>query len=122
MAVLSTGPIENNPVNGTRLTQLVTVRIVNRDPVSSSYLLILGYVLGVSREFYVIESIEITANGVVSRNYFADLNAFEFLFITDGVGEQNVAVSVWGKDASGQLVDAHRIVTQEKVASEDSLE
>ncbi|WP_340024827.1 hypothetical protein MHI24_06795 [Paenibacillus sp. FSL K6-1096] len=82
MAFLSTGPIENNPVNGTRPTQQVTVRIVNRSVESASSISIQGYYL----------------------------NGFEFTFvIPDNLADLNdpVQVSVWGKNSKGQLVTAH---------------
>ncbi|WP_241156683.1 hypothetical protein [Bacillus sp. FJAT-42376] len=40
MGILSTGPIENNPVNGVRPSQLVTVKVDNRDSANSSVVLI----------------------------------------------------------------------------------
>ncbi|MGC5773953.1 hypothetical protein [Paenibacillus pabuli] len=113
MAILSTGPIENNPVSGVRPTQQVTVRLVSRamDSVTVS---IQGYVLSTTRTLYVSEMISIAPNEAVTRDYFADLNAFEFVFGTSTEGTEEVGISVWGKQASGQLVDAHRVVEHER--------
>lgn len=113
MAILATGPIENSPVSGIRPTQLLTVKFINRDVVSNGTVLIQGYVLDGTRTLYVSEAFLIVANGVVTRNYFANLDAFEFIFTTGGAAEAQTEISVWGKQASGQLVDAHRIVVEE---------
>lgn len=113
MATLSTGPIDNSPVSGIRPTQFVTVKLVNRDPVNSATVAILGYVLSTTRTLYVNEENNIAPNGVLTRNYYADLDAFEFIFTTGALGEEEVEISVWGKQATGQLVDTHRVVAQE---------
>jgi len=118
MAILSTGPIENNPVSGVRPTQQVTIRLVSRAAVNSVTVSVQGYVLSTTRTLYVSEVIGIAPNEVVTRNYFADLDAFEFVFGTDVEGVEEVGISVWGKQASGQLVDAHRVVTHEKTVKD----
>lgn len=115
MAILATGPIENSAVGGIRPTQQVTVKIINRDAINTSTILIQGYILDGTRTLYVSEAFVIAANGVSTRNYFANLDGFEFVFTTGGAAEAQVEVSVWGKQASGQLVDAHRIVVEELV-------
>ncbi|MCM3170906.1 MULTISPECIES: hypothetical protein [unclassified Paenibacillus] len=113
MSILSTGPIENSPVSGVRPTQQVTIRLVNRANVDSVTILLQGYVLSTTRTLYVHEVISVAPNEVLSKNYFADLDAFEFTFETSTEGVEEVGISVWGKQASGQLVDAHRIVVHE---------
>lgn len=113
MAILFTGPIENSPVLGTRPTQLVTVKITNRDAVNNSSVLIQGYVLTGVRTLYVSQAINVLANEVVTLNYFANLDAYEFVFTTGGLAEELTEISVWGKQSTGQLVDAHRLVAQE---------
>lgn len=45
--------------------------------------------------------------------YFANLNAFEFVFTTEGPAVDQTDISVWGKGASGQLVVAHRLASSE---------
>jgi hypothetical protein len=114
MAILSTGPIENNPVSGVRPTQQVTIRLVSRTAVDSVTVSVQGYVLSTTRTLYVSEMISIAPNEALTRNYFADLDAFEFVFETSTEGAEEVGISVWGKQASGQLVDAHRVVEHEK--------
>ncbi|GAK40758.1 hypothetical protein TCA2_3248 [Paenibacillus sp. TCA20] len=114
MAILSTGPVQNNPVSGVRPTQQVTIRLVSRAAVDSLTVSVQGYALGTSRTLYVNEVISIAPNEVVTRSYFADLDAYEFVFETSMEGLEEVGVSVWGKQASGQLVEAHRVVVHEK--------
>lgn len=80
MAILSTGPIENNPVSGVRPTQQVTIRLVSRAEVDSVTVSIQGYVLSTTRTLYVSEVISIAPNEAVTRNYFADLDAIEFVW------------------------------------------
>ncbi|AIQ70726.1 hypothetical protein [Paenibacillus graminis] len=115
MAILSTGPIENNAVLGVRPTQLLTVKAVCRNTVDAVAVTIQGYVLGTTRMLYVNELINIGPNEAVTRNYFADLDGFEFIFTTGSADAEAVGISVWGKQSSGQLVDAHRVVEQENV-------
>lgn len=118
MAILSTGPIENNAVSGVRPTQQVTIRLVSRAAVDAASVSVQGYVLSTTRTLYVSELISIAPNEAVTRNYFADVDAFEFEFgvSADLVGD--VGISVWGKDSSGQLVDAHRVVEHEKTVQD----
>ena len=78
MATLSTGPIENNPVSGVRPTQQVTIRLANR-AADSLIVSVQGYVLSTTRTLYVSEVISIAPNEALTRNYFADLDAYEFV-------------------------------------------
>ncbi|WP_310829954.1 hypothetical protein [Paenibacillus pedocola] len=116
MAILSTGPVENNPVSGVRPTQSVTVRIVNLSSVSTAGLLIEGHYLNTLRNLYVSEVLSVAPNEALSRDYFADLDAFEFMFTTNGNVETELGISVWGKQADGQLAEVHRVVAHEKLA------
>ncbi|MFD2410881.1 hypothetical protein ACFSX3_13415, partial [Paenibacillus rhizoplanae] len=117
MAFLSTGPIENNPVSGVRPTQQVTVKIDNRSVSSAFSVSIQGYYLNAgTRVLYVSEVVQLAANQVITKNYYADFNGFEFIFVTsDSVTELSnvVQISVWGKSSTGQLVTAHRLVSEE---------
>jgi hypothetical protein len=116
MAFLSTGPIENNPVNGVRPTQQVTVKIDNRSVDSASSVSIQGYYLNAgTRVLYVSEVVQIATNQVITKNYYADFNGFEFIFVTPAnMTELSdfIQISVWGKSSTGQLVTAHRLVSE----------
>ncbi|PYY27888.1 exosporium glycoprotein BclB-related protein [Paenibacillus illinoisensis] len=114
MSFLSTGPIENNAVNGVRPTQTVTVRIDNRSDLTASSVQIQGYYMdGGLRVLYVSESFDIAPNQVVTNNYFANFDAFEFTFTTTTTVNDPIQVSVWGKSSTGSLVTAHRLVSSE---------
>ena len=114
MSFLSTGPIENNAVNGVRPTQLVTISIDNRSDITASSVLIQGYYMdGGMRTLYVSESINIAPNEVMNNDYFANFDAFEFTFTTTATVNDPIQVSVWGKSSTGSLVAAHRLVSSE---------
>lgn len=97
MAILSTGPIENNQVSGESPTQQLTVKIENRDSVNNASIMIQGYYLNGTRTLYILETIIISPNEVVTKNYYANFSAFEFIFTTSGVAEDQIEMSVWGK-------------------------
>ncbi|AIQ49034.1 hypothetical protein R70723_26370 [Paenibacillus sp. FSL R7-0273] len=113
MAILSTGPIENSPVSGVRPAQLVTIRINNRSSQTAASVLIEGFYFTGIRNLYVSEVINVAPDEAVTRNYFADLDGYEFVFTTSGIMDADLAVSVWGKQTDGQLVEAHRVASRE---------
>lgn len=117
LVLLSTGPISNPAVGGSRLTRTVLIKLDNRDPVNSSTVLIQGYRLNGTRIIFVLEQVNLAPNQVVTREYFANFDGFEFIFTTSGSAEANTQVSVWGRDVSGQLVAAHRLVADELLGS-----
>ncbi|NUU63404.1 hypothetical protein HPT30_23890, partial [Paenibacillus sp. JW14] len=110
MSTLSTGPIENGvlPVSGVRPTQQVIVKIDNRSTLTTTSVLIQGFYLNGVRTQYVLELLYVVPNQVITREYFADFDGFEFIFETplDGL-DDTIQISVWGVDAEGQLVTAH---------------
>lgn len=114
MAILSTGPIDNPLVLGVRQTQFVTVRIVN-STASVLNVLIEGYVLSTVATLYVSEVIILAPGGVATRNYFADLDAFEYRVTSPVIGVAGAEASVWGKGADGQPEAVHRLVLQELI-------
>ena len=114
MALFSTGPIDNSPILGIRQTQMVTVKAVNRDSLNPYNLVIQGFLLNGSRTMYVNEMVSLAPNQVLTMNYFADLDAFEFEFTTLEEVEAEIGISVWGKQVSGEIVEPHRIVAWEK--------
>ncbi|PYY27887.1 hypothetical protein [Paenibacillus illinoisensis] len=107
------GRLKTIPFPGLDPHNKVTIRLVSR-AADSLTVSVQGYVLSTTRTLYVSEVISIAPNEAVTRNYFADLAAYEFVFETSTEGAEQVGISVWGKQASGQLVDAHRVVDHEK--------
>ncbi|MFA9556962.1 hypothetical protein ACERII_06650 [Evansella sp. AB-rgal1] len=122
MAILSTGPIENNPVSGLRPTRQVTIKISNNSAVDSSTVTIQGFALNGSRTLYVSEQVSVAPNQVITRTYFGNLNAFEYFFTTSGPAEEETDISVWGKNAAGEPVAVHRLVSSELMNGDDSFE
>ncbi|AGX01991.1 hypothetical protein N288_02915 [Bacillus infantis NRRL B-14911] len=118
MRILSTGPIENNLVNGIRATQKLTIRFVNRNTVNPATVEVQGYRLDGTRSIYVLELFSLSPNQVITKDYYANLNAFEFIFIANGPGEEDTEISVWGKNNAGELIDIHRLVSSELLGSE----
>ncbi|NUU60546.1 hypothetical protein [Paenibacillus agri] len=113
MAILTTGPIVNTPVNGVRPTQTITIKIVNNDPVNTSTVLFEGYYLNGTRTLYVLEAFPVGPNEVITHNNYANLDGYEFLFTIGDDTAGQTEISVWGKNADGELVDAHRLVSSE---------
>ncbi|MDT9720872.1 YVTN family beta-propeller repeat-containing protein, partial [Paenibacillus sp. ClWae2A] len=115
MAILSTGPIENNisGITGIRPTQSVTVKIDNRNATDMFTVLLMGYYLNGVRTLYVEELLNVLPNQVITKDYYGNFDAFEFVFSTTDTAAPEAQISVWGKDAEGVLVAAHRLVSQE---------
>ncbi|KUP22592.1 hypothetical protein AWJ19_33595 [Paenibacillus sp. DMB5] len=115
MSFLSTGPIENNMVAGTRPTTQVTLRVDNRSSITASEVLVQAYyLLGGVRNLYVSETLTVAPNQVITNNYYADLDGFEFMFVTPtGPPDDPIQISLWGKNSAGELVTAHRLVSAE---------
>ncbi|SHN62660.1 hypothetical protein SAMN02745215_01219, partial [Desulfitobacterium chlororespirans DSM 11544] len=115
MAELTTGLIDNFPVAGVRPSVSVAIEITN-DGDSMETVEITGYyVNGSLKEIYVLEANNLNPNEAIIKEYFADLDSFEFVFSTSS---ETVVISVWGKDTEGALVAAHRVLPAEL----DSLE
>lgn len=112
MAQLSTGIIENTIDSlGARPSSSLAVRIANDDAIFAATVLINGYFLsGGTKTLYVQELLAIAPGNVVSKSYFAALDAIEFQFDTSS---DSVETSVWGKNSAGELNAAHRIVPAE---------
>lgn len=110
MAQLTTGLIENTPVSGVRPTSNLAVRVANDDTSTITVEIAGFFVSGTTKAQYVAELLGIPAGNVVSRNYFAQFDAFEFQFATSS---DAVEISVWGKNSQGALTTAQRIVPAE---------
>lgn len=117
MAVWNTGPIENNAVNGSRPTVSTTVKLTNQSTTQAVVVLTQGYNLTGTRELYIISQDEILPNTVMSKDYYSNLDSFEFVFNVTGGAVEDTEISVWGKGSSGQLTTPHRLVSAELVGS-----
>lgn len=97
MSYLSTGPIDNTMVGGIRPTQHVTIKIDNRSDVVSSTVLVQGYYMNGTRTMYVSQLVNVMPDQVVTTDYYADFDAFEFIFTTLSLVDDPIQISVWGK-------------------------
>lgn len=110
MTLLTTGLIENTVISGVRPTTDLVVRISNDDVVAVSVLIAGFFVTGPTKTQYVEELLNILPGNVTTRTYFAQFNAFEFQFTTSSIATE---ISLWGKNAAGDLTAAHRAVPEE---------
>ncbi|KJS03921.1 MAG: hypothetical protein VR68_00010 [Peptococcaceae bacterium BRH_c4a] len=110
MPNLTTSLIDNTSVAGVRPTSRLAVNITN-DDIATVVIGIEGfYQSGTTKVKYVEELFTLNAGEVTLKNYFALFDAFEFQFF---VSSEAVEISAWGKDATGNLVAAHRAVPLE---------
>lgn len=109
MPYLTTGLLSNPSVEGVRQSSTLSVNISN-DDTSTVAIQVEGFFQSeTTRLKYVEEFFTLTAGTVVLKNYFVPFNAFEFVFF---VSSQAVEVSVWSKDATGNLTSAHLVVAE----------
>ncbi|WP_445667570.1 exosporium glycoprotein BclB-related protein [Paenibacillus sp. FSL F4-0122] len=66
-----------------------------------------------TRTLYVSELVNVAPNQVITNDYYANFDSFEFLFTTPTMIDDPIQISVWGKSSTGQLVTAHRLVYSE---------
>lgn len=100
MALLTTGLIKNNEVSGVRPSSTFSIRMSNADPVSASIRVSGIYWTGTTNTEYVLDVLTLAPGEEVNLNYFAQLDAFEFRFITNSDG---IEISAWGGNAAGGL-------------------
>ncbi|SFS52356.1 hypothetical protein [Paenibacillus sp. 453mf] len=109
--LVTTGPILNNAVNGLRPVHMVTVKIINKSLTQNASISIQGYVLDQVRTNYVAEFFNLDPNAVYTNTYQANVEGYEFE--VSALDNDAIEISVWGKDASGQIVSAYRLVSSE---------
>ncbi|MHB1651431.1 MAG: hypothetical protein ACYCVD_03005 [Desulfitobacteriaceae bacterium] len=110
MLYVTTGILENAAVSGMRPTSTVALRITNDGLVNDSVQIIGFYLTGATKVQYVSEIITLAPGAVVTKSYYAQFDAMEFQFMTL---ENSMQISVWGKDANGNLNPAHRVLPSE---------
>ncbi len=109
MPYLTTGLLDNTYVEGVRQKATLSVNISN-DDTSTVAIQVEGFFhSGTTKVKYVEEFFTLTAGTVVLKNYIVPFNSFEFVFF---VSSQAVEVSVWSKDATGNLTKAHLAVAE----------
>jgi hypothetical protein len=113
LAILSSGQIVNHPVGGVNPNQQVIVKMENYDSVNSAIVFVQGYYLNGAPTLYILERVSIPPNETVMRKYFANYDAFEFVFITNVHATESTGISIWKEDMSRKLVTAYYLVSHE---------
>ncbi|MBP1759176.1 MAG: hypothetical protein H6Q63_93 [Firmicutes bacterium] len=104
MPYLTTGLLSNTLVEGDRQSSTLSVNISNYDTSAVAIQIEGFFQSGTEKVKYVEEFFTLTAGTVVLKNYFVSFNAFEFVFFVSSLA---VDVSVWSKDAIGNLTPIH---------------
>lgn len=110
MAFLTTGLVNNPPLQGVRPSSSLSVLLTNNDVATDTVHVRGFYQVGNTKTLYVEELFSLRPGEVAIRDYYANFDNFEFNFI---VSSPAIAVTLWGKDAQGNLQTAHRVVAQE---------
>lgn len=100
MPYLTTGLLDNTTVESVKQSTTLSVNISNEDTSTVAIQIEGFYQSGMTKVKYVEEFFTLTAGTVILKTYFVPFNAFEFIFF---VSSQAVDVSVWSKDATGNL-------------------
>ncbi|RIW35619.1 hypothetical protein D3H55_06970 [Bacillus salacetis] len=113
MKRLTTGMIDNSPVNGARPSQQLTLQLVNRNAGSSSSVLIQGsHGTGMDRKTYILQTVDIPPKQAKTIDYYAD---FDKLLIevkmNDEAGE-DIDISLWGRNTEGLLTMNHPVYSE----------
>ncbi|HWQ72592.1 MAG TPA: hypothetical protein VN370_09770 [Desulfitobacteriaceae bacterium] len=110
MALLTTGLVDNPSVAGIRPSAALDVLLINDTLLPAAVRITGYYVSGGIKTPYVLELLALAPDAVSIRNYFSQFDIFEFQFEITGTG---VEISVWGKDAAGNINTEHRLVPKE---------
>lgn len=110
MASLTTGLIENNKVSGVRPCKMLLVRFSNKDLVSTKIRIDGYYWFKTNKKEYVLDYIILAPGEVADKSFYAEFDAFEFLFISSSDAFE---VSVWGADNTGRKTMKYNVLPQQ---------
>lgn len=113
MALLTTGLIKNTEVCGVRPNSTLTVRLYNPDQISVTIRISGCYWSRTTKTDYVLDILTLAPREVRNIDYFAQLEALEFQFITSS---DTVEIAVWGKNAAGKRTVVHSVLPGELLA------
>jgi hypothetical protein len=108
--VFTTGLIDNPAVAGIRPSTTIDVLLTNDSVVANDIQINGFFVSGATKIPYVLELLTLAPGAVVTRNYFTQFDIFEFEFT---IAVADMEISVWGKDAAGNINAEHRLVPSE---------
>ncbi|HBV88703.1 MAG TPA: hypothetical protein DEF42_19190 [Desulfosporosinus sp.] len=106
MPYLTTGLLHSPSYEADKESCMLSVNISNDDTSTVAVQIEGFFQSGTAKMKYVEEFFTLTAGTVVLKNYFVPFSAFEFVFF---VSSQAVEVSVWSKDANGNLTSAQLV-------------
>lgn len=109
MPYLTTGLLDNASVEGVRQSSMFLINISNEDTSTVAIQIEGFFQSGTTKVKYVEEFFTLTAGTLVLKNYIVPFNAFEFVFF---ISSQTVKISVWSKDATGNLTSAQLVVAE----------
>ena len=117
MPYLTAGVIDNTSVSPNKIVTRVSVRIENEDITIAdppAVIQVRGYYLsGTTRVQYVLEQFTVAPQEVITRIYnTTGFSAFEFEFEIFTV---TPLITMWGKNAVGDIIDSYRVLTGELV-------
>ncbi len=108
--VFTTGLIDNPAVAGIRPSTTIDVLLTNDSVVPNNIQINGFFVSGGIKTPYVTELLALAPGAVVTRNYFSQFDIFEFEFT---IAVADMEISVWGKDALGNINAKQRLVPSE---------
>jgi hypothetical protein len=111
MTLRTTGLIENSPVSGIRPNQQMSVQIMNRNASHFSSVLIQGF-HGTERKPYILKTIEIPPQQSKCLNFYAEFDMLFFEFNVLNEMEENVEITLWGKNSDGLLTMQHPVFSE----------
>lgn len=107
--LLSTGPVENAAANASISTW---VKVLNNNPTGEVNVEVTVYSLN-GEKAQLANSSFVVAPMATEYDVFEITDVLEYEVEVLLSNEQNILVSVWGKDADANLVAAHRFVNNE---------
>ena len=107
--LLSTGPVENAAANASISTW---VKVLNNNPSDEVNVEVTVYSLN-GEKTQISNSSFVVAPLATEYDVFEIVDVLEYEVEVLLSNEQNILVSVWGKDADANLVAAHRFVNNE---------
>lgn len=110
MASLTTGLIKNLQIAGVRPSSTFSLKMINTDSFNSTVQIRGLYVEGTVKKDYVLDSQTLPPAGVLSKDYYAQFDSFEFRFVTSS---DAVKISAGGKDGAGNLNVQYNIMPVE---------
>ena len=111
MTSLTTGLINNLEPSGGRKAATVSLRVVNRDSVSTM-IRINGFYQNstAAKTEYALDILTLPPGGEETKNYFTEFDSFQFCFTANS---DAVMISAWGKNSSGNFTEVYNVYQEQ---------